>query len=414
MPDQPSFRSDRRRLITAAAASALVAAIDVHAAPLLGTHRNRPASAANSWIEVDPDVFERNLDLIQTMLVDGAKCCAIMKADAYGAGIELLMPKVIKARIGYVGIASNEEARVVRASGFRGRLMRVRAATVAEITAALRFDVEELAGSVASAQDIARIVRRRRAPVRVHLALNSAGMSRNGLELRTDAGRREVQTLLAIPGLRVVGLMTHFPVEEASQVHQGLASFKEDVAWLLASTALQREDVLLHVANSFAIQNVPESHLDMVRAGGAMYGYSGTPKPPFGHVVSFKTRVASVQAYPAGSTVSYDRTFTLERDSLLANLSVGYSDGYGRAYSNKGSVLVRGQRAPVVGRVTMNTTMVDVTDIPGVETGDEVVLFGKQGGEELGQAELQDVSGIGLAEQYTAWGILNPRVVRAR
>jgi alanine racemase len=152
----------------------------------------------------------------------------------------------------------------------------------------------------------------------------------------------------------------------------------------------------------------------MVRPGGALYGYGGTPKPPFGHVAAFKSRVASVQAYPAGDTVSYDRTYELKRDSLLANIPVGYSDGYRRAYSNKGAMLIRGRRAPVVGNVTMNTTMVDVTDIPGVLAGDEAVLFGKQGGNEITQAEIEELAGVILADQYTVWGTSNPKVMRRR
>jgi alanine racemase len=173
-------------------------------------------------------------------------------------------------------------------------------------------------------------------------------------------------------------------------------------------TQLQRSDVLLRVANSFATLNVPEAHLDMVRTGAALYGYVG-PRPAFQHVVSFKSRVASVNPYPAGNTVGYDRTFTLKRDSVLANLPVGYSDGYRRAYTNKGSVLVRGQRASVVGKVSMNTTMLDVTDIPGVKPGDEIVLFGKQGGGEITQAEIEQLTGVLLADQYAVWGNSNPR-----
>ena len=150
----------------------------------------------------------------------------------------------------------------------------------------------------------------------------------------------------------------------------------------------------------------------MVRPGGALYGYGGTPKPPFAHVASFKTTVASVQAYRAGDRVSYDGTWTLQRDSLLANLPVGYSDGYRRAHSNQADVLVRGQRARVLGNVTMNTTMVDVTDIPGVRAGDEVVLFGAQGDERITQAEIEKISGVVLADQYTIWGASNPKIVR--
>ena len=130
------------------------------------------------------------------------------------------------------------------------------------------------------------------------------------------------------------------------------------------------------------------------------------------YLASFKTTVASVQAYRAGDRVSYDGTWTLQRDSLLANLPVGYSDGYRRAHSNKADVLVRGRRAPVLGNVTMNTTMVDVTDIPGVQAGDEVVLFGAQGQERITQAEIEKISGVVLADQYTIWGASNPKIVR--
>ena len=412
MSYQQRIPFNRRAFLAAATGTALAAAVDVQAAPLLGGGNRKRALASNAWIEVDPAVLGHNLGLIRSMVAGGARVCAVMKADAYGIGIDMAMPTFLKAGIAYIGIASTEEARMARACGFRGRLMRVRAATAWEIEAALPHAVEELVGGLETAQMVARIHRRRRGGARVHLALNSAGMGRNGLEMGNDAGRREAQALVAMDGLRVVGLMTHFPTEDLADVRHGLGTFKQEAAWLFANTALRREHVLLHAANSFAVQHVPEAHLDMVRPGGALYGYGGTPKPPFAHAGSFRTRVASVQAYPAGATVSYDRTFTLARDSRLANLPVGYSDGYRRAYSNQGSVLVRGRRAPVLGRVTMNTTMVDVTDIPGVSAGDEVVLFGRQGDDEITQAEIEKLTGVILADQYTVWGTSNPKRLR--
>lgn len=405
----------RRQFLAAAAGTALAVSVEAHASPLLGRLPGKgKAGAYNAWIEIDPEVFESNLRLIQAAVVGGASICAVMKADAYGVGIDMVMPSLIKARVPYVGIASTEEARMVRACGFKGRLMRVRAATLDEVEDALRYKVEELAGNLAQARAIGGIARKRGRTLPVHLALNSAGMSRNGIEMATEQGRQDAVALAGIAGLKIVGLMTHFPTEERDDILQGVDDFKAQAEWLFANTALRREDVILHAANSYAIQNIPESHLDMVRPGGALYGYGGTPKPPFGHVASFKSRVASVQAYPAGDTVSYDRTHVLTRDSLLANIPVGYSDGYRRAYSNKGAMLVRGQRAPVVGRVTMNTTMVDVTDIPGVVAGDEVVMFGKQGGEEITLAETEQLTGVILADQYTVWGTSNPKVLRRR
>ena len=120
--------------------------------------------------------------------------------------------------------------------------------------------------------------------------------------------------------------------------------------------------------------------------------------------------MSSVNNYLKGSTVGYDRTFTLTRDSRLANLPIGYSDGYRRAFTNKGHVLIRGHRVPVVGKISMNTTMVDVTDFPDIVAGDEVVLYGKQGGAEITQSEIEEISGALLADLYTVWGNSNPRV----
>lgn len=414
MPDSHSASFSRRRFIGAAMGTTLVAAIDAQASPLLGMPGRRKAGAPNAWIEIDPEIFEHNLQLTRAALTGGARICAIMKADAYGTGIDLVMPSVIEARLPYVGIASTEEARMARACGYKGRLMRVRAATLDEVADALPYKVEELVGNLAAAQAIAAMARKRGRALPVHLALNSAGMSRNGIEMNVEQGRQDAVALAKTEGLRIVGMMTHFPTEERDDILQGVEAFKAQTAWLFANTALRREDVILHAANSFAVQHIPESHLDMVRPGGMLYGYGGTPKPPFVHVASFKSRVASVQAYPAGDTVSYDRTYTLKRDSLLANIPVGYSDGYRRAYSNKGAMLIRGQRAPVVGNVTMNTTMVDVTDIPGVQAGDEVVMFGRQGDEQITQAEVEKITGVILADQYTVWGATNPKILRRR
>jgi alanine racemase len=416
MPERHSASPSlsRRQFLLATAATALAVTIDVHASPLLGLPGKRKAGAFNAWIEIDPEIFESNLRLVQAALVGDPKVCAIMKADAYGVGIDLVMPSIIKARIPYVGIASNEEARMVRACGYKGRLLRVRAATLDEIHDALKYEVEELVGNLAQAQAMGDSARRRGRTLRVHLALNSAGMSRNGIEMETEQGRQDAEALAKIGGLQIVGLMTHFPTEDRADILQGVDAFKAQAAWLFAHTALRRENVILHAANSYAVQHIPEAHLDMVRPGGALYGYGGTPKPPFAHVASFKSRVASVQAYPAGDTVSYDRTCVLKRDSLLANIPVGYSDGYRRAYSNKGAMLIRGQRAPVMGNVTMNTTMVDVTDIPGVQADDEVVLFGKQGNAEITLAEVEQITGVILADQYTVWGTSNPKILRRR
>ena len=205
--------------------------------------------------------------------------------------------------------------------------------------------------------------------------------------------------------------MTHFAVEDADDVRAGLKAFNQQAQWLMNVAGLDRSKITLHAANSFATLEVPESHLDMVRPGGALFGDTVPSHTDYKRVMQFKSHVASVNSYPKGNTVGYDRTYTLGRDSKLANITVGYSDGYRRAFTNKGIVLINGHRVPVVGKVSMNTLMVDVTDAPDVKSGDEVVLFGQQGKAQISQAEVEDINGALLADLYTVWGNSNPKIL---
>lgn len=370
------------------------------------------AQSANAWIEVDKVAFESNIAALQKHVGDKTQICAVMKADAYGHGIDLLMPSVIASGIPCIGVASNEEARIARENGFNGRLMRVRTATLGEVQGALQYDMEELVGDLEFAEKVAEAARAEGKTLRIHLGLNSAGISRNGLEMSTTEGKLAAVDIVNMPGLQVAGIMTHFPVEDREEVLKDLAKFKEESAWVIEHGRLDRSQLVLHCANSFATLSVPEAHLDLVRPGGALYGDTIPSFTEYRRVMNFKSRVASVNEYPAGNKVGYDGTYTLSRDSRLANISVGYSDGYRRLFTNKAAVLINGRRAPVVGKVSMNTLMVDVTNIPDVAPGAEVVLFGKQGSEEITQGELEEFNDALLADLYTVWGNSNPKFLK--
>lgn len=391
----------------------------LNAAPLLDpspqlTPSATHANPANSWLEIDQAAFEGNIAKLQQRLAGRSQLCAVMKADAYGTGIGLLIPSAIRMGVSCIGIASNEEARVARAQGFTGRLMRLRSATLEEMEGALSYNLEELVGNLEVARQMNALANRHGTKLSVHLALNSAGMSRNGLEMSTVEGKRQAVAMTRLDRLQVVGIMTHFPVEEREDVLHGLALFKEQSAWLIEHAQMDRSRLTLHCANTFTTLEVPEGWLDMVRPGAALYGYPVGGHQEFQRVMQFKSRVVAVNPYPAGSTISYDRTYTLSKDSQIANIPVGYSDGYRRGFSNKASVLIHGQRAPVIGKVTMNTLMVDVSAIKGVRPGDEVVLYGKQGDEEITQGELETINGALLADLYTVWGNSNPKVLKGR
>lgn len=395
--------------------SLLLLGLPAWAAPPLNNSAAGQQSAVtrdntNAWLEIDAAAYGRNIETLKKHLKGKAHICAVLKADAYGNGIDLLMPTIIRHQVPCIGIGSNEEARVARAHGYQGRVMRVRAASLGEIRDGLQYDMEELFGNLAQAEAAAAVARSSGRPLRFHLGLNSAGMNRNGLDVSTAAGKADALAITRLSGLQLVGIMTHFPQEDAADVKKGLQAFRNDSQWLLRAARIKRQDVVLHTANSFVTLHVPEGWFDLVRPGGILYGEPVYEKPEYEYIMSFKTRVASVNRYLKGSTVGYDRTFTLNRDSRLANLPFGYSDGYRRVFTNKGHVLIRGHKVPVVGKVSMNTTMVDVTDFPDIQADDEVVIFGKQGGSEITQNEVEEINGALFADLYTVWGNSNPKL----
>jgi alanine racemase len=171
-----------------------------------------------------------------------------------------------------------------------------------------------------------------------------------------------------------------------------------------------------HIANSAALVNLPAAHCNVVRPGIMLYGSYPSPslqaKVSLRHVMSWKTRIADIKKLPAGYPVSYGRTFITQRPSLIAAIPVGYADGYHRLFSNRGEVLIKGVRAPVVGRVCMDWTMVDVTTITGVEVGDEVVLMGHQAGQEITPEEMGGWIGTISYEVLCSVGKRVPRVYK--
>lgn len=393
-------------LVVSPASAAPVLSLDSQNTSTVGQHN------VNAWLEIDVKAYGDNLEAMKKHLNGKAKICAILKADAYGNSIDLLMPAVIKHDIPCVGIASNEEARIARAHGYQGVVARVRTATVGEIKDGLQYGIEELFGNLEQAKQANEIAKQAGKTLKFHLALNSAGMNRNGLDVTMAEGQKQAIALTKLNHLQIVGIMTHFPVEDEADVKKGIAAFKKDSDWLIKTAKLDRSKLTLHTANSFVALNVPEGWFDMVRPGGILFGEPVYERPEYTYIMSFKTKVASVNFYPKGSTVGYDRTFVLERDSYLANLPMGYSDGYRRAFTNKSKVIINGHKVPTVGKISMNTTMVDVTDYPDIKAGDEVVIFGKQGDEEITQSEIEEMVDVLFADVYTNWGNANPKFVK--
>nr|WP_273803181.1 alanine racemase [Providencia rettgeri]ELR5149073.1 alanine racemase [Providencia rettgeri] len=370
----------------------------------------QPVVVNNSWIEISESALDFNIKKVQALLGDKSSMCAVLKGDAYGHDLSLVTPVMIANNVQCIGVTNNQELKTVRDLGFKGRLMRVRSATEKEMAQATQYQTEELIGNLEMAQRLNAIAKQQNKVIPIHLALNSAGMSRNGLEVSTPAGLNEAKMISQLPQLKIVGIMSHYPEEDEAQIRKDLAKFNKESQQVLKETGLKREDVTLHVANTYATITVPESWLDMVRVGGIFYGDTVATND-YKRVMTLKSNIASVNHYPKGNTVGYDRTFTLKRDSVLANIPVGYADGYRRVFSNTGHALINGHKVPVLGKTSMNTVMVDVTDLKQVRPGDEVVFFGKQGNAEVTAEEVEDISGALFTEMSILWGATNKRVL---
>lgn len=370
----------------------------------------QPVIVNNAWIEISRSALDYNVKKVQTLLGNKSSMCAVLKGDAYGHDLSLVTPVMIENNVQCIGLTNNKEFKLVRELGFKGQLMRVRNATEQEMAQATAYDVEELIGNLEVAQRLNTIAEKQNKIISIHLALNSAGMSRNGLEVGNEQGLNDAKLIAELPQLKIVGIMSHYPEEDETQIRKDLIKFKQQSKQVLAITGLKREDVILHVANTYATITVPESWLDMVRVGGIFYGDTVATND-YKRVMTFKSNIAAVNHYPKGNTVGYDRTYTLSRDSVLANIPVGYADGYRRVFSNAGHALINGQKVPVLGKTSMNTVMVDVTDLKQVKTGDEVVFFGKQGNAEITAEEVENISGALFTEMSILWGATNQRVL---
>lgn len=366
-------------------------------------HAGSQIENVGNWLEIDAAAFESNVRDVLSMIDGRALLCAVVKSDAYGHGAGLVLPTVVRLGVPFVGVGNNEEAALARSCGFEGRILRVRAAAPQKMRAGLEYDIEELVADPESAWEMRNIAAGAGKPIRIHLDINSSGMSRHSLDVSTALGRASAAGIISHRWLRLAGIMTHFPRDSARHIEQVLHRFQSQATALLQLTGTAREEVLLHCANSYAALHVPGSWLDMVRAGAVLYGDSDPAAGLFQRCLTFKARIASVNSYAAGSRVGYGLTHTLARDSRLASVTAGYGDGYRRALARHGGVLVRGRRAAVVDLVSMNSMVVDVTDIPDVAPGDEVVLFGRQGGSEITPAELETANSAILADLYTVW-----------
>jgi alanine racemase len=333
--------------------------------------------------------FFKNIQCVRR-LVAPAKLCVVMKANAYGHGLEALAPVAVEAGADMLGICTNPEAETIRWLGLNVPLLRLRMALEAEMEESVReLEIEEQVGSPEAAAYLSAAGMRRGRQVDVHLDIDT-GMGRSGFFPEQIDMLRQAMSL---PGLRIAGVMTHFPTADSSELAQ--TSTQIECMERLCSELALPNDVLVHTHNSAATLRLTRHCRAMARVGAACYGVRTSREfenpAELKPVMSFRTWVAQLRNVPKGRTVGYGGLFTTARDSTIASLPVGFGEGYPRALFNKGIVLIHGKRCPVIGRVSLNMLTIDVTDLDSeVRLGDEVVLIGSQGDQEITFEEMAD------------------------
>lgn len=326
-----------------------------------------------------PDALLHNIKALKTCCEDNVKFCAVVKANAYGHGICEVVDILRDAGVDFFAIASIYEAfHIVEKIDTQQILVLepLHSGLTAEaITQCAQLGIQCTISSRQSARYVSSVLTEQQTKLKVHINVDT-GMGRCGVE--TQQARALVEFVYNSPLMELAGIYTHFATadkKDLSFAREQLDSFKETLKNL---NGLIDNSVVVHAANSPATIRLPESHFDMVRCGIGIYGYSTLEKPiplELKPALKFEAPIVHISTIEKGRTVSYGRTFAAEKKTKIAVLPIGYSDGFCRFFSNNATVLVNNKSAPIIGRVTMNQIVIDVTDIPNVQLGQFITII---------------------------------------
>ena len=350
-------------------------------------------------IKVDLGAASHNLKILKKN-AGGGKVIAVVKADAYGHGALAMSAHLLEAGAEQLAVAFVSEAMELRRAGIAAPIIVLFDTT--DIPALFKHSLTPVVHDIKTAIKLDKAAQRRRTTLDVHMKVDT-GMGRMGFDCEDVSGMTQV---LDLNNLRVVGLMSHFADADLQDKRFSLKQIDRfnAVRHELSEMGL---DPLSHMSNSAATLSMHEATFDAVRPGIALYGVSPFTKGSndgLKPVMSASAPIIALRKIRKGCTISYGRTFKAKRDMLAAVLACGYADGYSRTLSGKANVIIKGKRAPIVGRVCMDLTVADVTDIKGVSESDSAVLLGSDGKETVGAWELAQQAGTIPYEILTSLG----------
>ena len=363
----------------------------------------------STWVEVDLDRFAANLAAIAGLAGPERGLLLVLKADAYGHGAVEMARAAGEGPVACLGVATLHEGIQLRESGCRLPIVVLSPLLPSEIDEALAHELDPTVCDLEFARALSAAAARARRPARCHVEIDT-GMGRIGV-LEPEAVAF-LQTLVQLAGLRLASVYTHFPDADGEDLAFSRGQLERFRALLERLRGLGIAPSRVHAANSAALLSLPEARFDWVRVGLVAYGHlpprAATPLA-VAPVMALKSRLVQVRELPAGASISYGRTFVTKRPTRTGVVAVGYGHGYSWLLSNRGAMLVGGRRAPILGRVTMDLTMIDLTDLPEARVGDEVVLFGEQGEASL---PLEEVARLSETIPYEIMCTIGKRVTR--
>ncbi|ABS35309.1 alanine racemase [Clostridium botulinum] len=334
------------------------------------------------WAEIDLDNLQHNLKQIKK-ICGNKEIIGVIKANAYGHGAMEIAPTLLENGVSRLAVAVLSEAMELRMSGVKEPIMILGYTPWALGDMLLDNDIEQSVYSYNDALELSKIAVLKRKILKIHIVVDT-GMGRIGF-LPTKESVEDVYKISKLPNIEIEGIFSHFSSADESDKDYTLYQMNKYNAFINKLEEKNIQVPIKHIANSAAIIDLENTHLDAVRAGIIMYGYYPSNyvlrnninlKP----VMSLKTSIVHIKKVSSGEYISYGRTFKTKRESIIATLPIGYADGYNRLLSNKGKVIVNGKLAPVIGRVCMDQCMIDVTFIENLKVGDVVTIMGEENG----------------------------------
>lgn len=338
-----------------------------------------------TWAEISLNAIEHNYNVIRNKVADDTKVCCVIKADGYGHGAVELSQIYEKLGADFFAVSNIDEGIEIRKGGSKLPIVILGYTPVSEAKNLANYDISQAVFSLEYAKELSKKCVEDDCICKMHIKVDS-GMSRIGFMCqefpRDEYSIEEICEACCLPNLEVEGLFTHFCVSDEDAEGREFTN-KQYENFIHVRDSLKKRGVeisVVHCSNSGAIEDYPETCCDMVRAGIILYGLAPSPKLAdrldLVPAMTLKTVVAFVKEVQKGATISYGRTFTADKKMKIATVPIGYADGFIRQNAKDGYMTVNGKKAKIVGRICMDQTMLDVTDIDDVKTGDEVVVFG--------------------------------------